>query len=328
MTLPTAEIRNIAVFRALQLGDLICSMPAISALRKAYPEAKISFIGLPGMKELIGRYKACIDDFIAFPGYPGLPEQPYDPEGFAVFLRKMRNAQCDLVLQMQGNGSIVNEMIRSFGAKYTAGFCQDNREASALMLPYPNYGHEISRHLALMAHLGIEDTSAADLTFPLFDADFEGLKRQGLALKPRSYICIHPGSRGSWRQWPPLYFAMAADVCAEKGYQVVITGTKNELELANKVAALMKYAPIIASGKTDLGSVAALLSQARGLIANCTGVSHVAAALKVPSVVISMDGEPERWGPLNKELHRTIDWTSSQDVSAVMQAVQAMCHKG
>jgi ADP-heptose:LPS heptosyltransferase len=328
MTVLSAEIKKIAIFRALQLGDVMCSIPAIRALRNAFPEARISFIGLPGMKDLIGRFAAYVDEFVAFPGYPGLPEQPYDAELFSVFLRDVQKEKFDLILQMQGNGSVVNDMIGLFGARYLAGFCRYAEDAGTLMLPYPNYGHEINRHLMLMAHLGIPGTSSADLEFPLFDADFEALENRKLLLEPQRYVCLHPGSRGSWRQWPPLYFALAADLCAEKGYQVVITGTKEELELTGKVAGLMRHIPIISSGKTDLGSVAALISNARGLIANCTGVSHVAAALRVPSVVISMDGEPERWGPLNKELHRTIDWTTGPEISEVLEAVLSMCHAG
>lgn len=325
MTLSSAGIKKIAIFRALQLGDVMCCIPAIRALRNAYPQARISFIGLPGMKDLISRFATYIDEFITFPGYPGLPEQAYDADGFIVFLRKMQNKNFDLVLQMQGNGSIVNDMISSFGAKYMAGFCMNSSTATELMLPYPNHGHEIKRHLMLMTHLGIPDT-AAELEFPLQDADFKALENRGLFLKAKRYVCLHPGSRGSWRQWPPLYFALAADVCAEKGHQVVITGTKQELELATKVAGLMKHVPIISNGKTDLGAVAALISNAKGLIANCTGVSHVAAALRIPSVIISMDGEPERWGPLDKELHRTIDWTTDQEISKVLEVVESMCH--
>jgi ADP-heptose:LPS heptosyltransferase len=327
MTLPPSEINKIAVFRALQLGDLMCSIPAIIALRTAYPLARISFIGLPGMKGLISRFIKYVDDFIEFPGYPGLPEQPYDADRFEDFVRKMQSSAFDLVLQMQGNGSIVNGMIRRFGARHIAGFCMEKWEATELLLPYPNQGHEIYRHLALMKHLGIPVLST-DLEFPLFDADFEELENRGLKLKAQDYICVHPGSRGSWRQWPPLYFAMAADLCARQGYQVVITGTKEETDLATKVAGLMNYAPIISSGKTSLGAVAALISSARGLIANCTGVSHIAAALKIPSVVINMDGEPERWGPLNKTLHRTIDWITNPDINQVLMAVDSIGKPG
>src|SRR5215217_1026436 len=325
MKLPATEIRKIAIFRALQLGDLLCSIPAIRMLRKAYPKSIISFIGLPAMEGLISRFPGYIDEFIAFPGYPGLPEQSYDPGKFKQFINVVRSKAFDLVLQMQGNGSIVNEMIGFFGAKHVAGFCMTKEKQTNLLLRYPQHVHEINRHLALMEHLGITTESGTDLEFPLFESDQHELKTRGLALKANSYVCLHPGSRGSWRQWPPLYFAMAADICAEAGYEVIITGTKEEIELASKVAGLMRYEPIIASGRTSLGAVAALIANAKGLISNCTGVSHVAAALRTPSVVISMDGEPLRWGPLNKTLHRTIDWTTAPGYNQVSAAVNSMC---
>jgi len=71
----------------------------------------------------------------------------------------------------------------------------------------------------------------------------------------------------------------------------------------------MRYPAIDLTGKTNLGAVAALIQNAFMLIANCTGVSHIASAVKTPSIIISMDGEPGRWLPLNKQLHHSIDWT-------------------
>jgi hypothetical protein len=47
------------------------------------------------------------------------------------------------------------------------------------------------------------------------------------------------------------------------------------------------------------GRSGALIQNAAMLISNCTGVSHIASAFKTPSIVISMDGEPQRWGPLD-----------------------------
>jgi ADP-heptose:LPS heptosyltransferase len=322
MKLPAEKINTMAIFRALQLGDLLCSVPAWRALRKTYPLAKISFIGLPGMKELVERYPQYIDEFIPFPGYPGLPEQPFDDWKFQTFLTNMQNRNFDLVLQLQGNGSIVNQMLSLFGAKYLVGFCQNASHSTELLLEYPNFGSEITRHLALMKHLEINDSENKVLEFPVREKDFAELQYLNLGLSEKQYVCLHPGSRGSWRQWPTLYFAAIADFCVACGYKVVITGTANELELAKEVAQLSNYRPVICSGKTNLGTVAALLKNAKALIANCTGVSHLAAALETPSVVISMDGEPERWAPLNKKIHRTVDWNTSPDYHQVLAEVE------
>ena len=91
----------------------------------------------------------------------------------------------------------------------------------------------------------------------------------------------------------------------------MLTGTKEEIPLTMEVSSQMQYTAINAAGMTTLGSLAVMVKHARALFSNCTGISHIAAALQTPSVVISMDGEPDRWGPLNKQLHYTIDWTKA-----------------
>src|SRR3982750_3387099 len=126
MKLPQHEIKKIAIFRALQLGDLLCSIPAIRALRKAFPQAEVTLLGLPWSKSLVERFPGYINRFIHFPGYPGLPEQAIQPRAFTDFLGLIQDQRYDLVLQMQGNGSIVNPMVELFGGKYTAGFCKKN----------------------------------------------------------------------------------------------------------------------------------------------------------------------------------------------------------
>lgn len=119
------------------------------------------------------------------------------------------------------------------------------------------------------------------------------------------------------RQWDPSNFAAIGDFCYDNGLQVVITGTNEELDIVGRVIRQMKHKPIDAAGKTTLGAVAVLLKKAAALVSNCTGVSHLAAALKTKSIVISLDGEPFRWGPLDKTLHKTIDWTVTQDLDLV-----------
>lgn len=101
MKIPASEGRKIIVFKALQLGDLLCSIPAIRALRNAYPHAEITLAGLPWAKSLIMRFPQYFDKYIWFPGYPGLPEQEVNPTAFDEFLLKIQREKYYLALQMQ-----------------------------------------------------------------------------------------------------------------------------------------------------------------------------------------------------------------------------------
>lgn len=322
MKLPVQSIKKVAVFRALQLGDLLCSIPAIRALRAALPHAEITLIGLPWAQSLLTRFPSYFNQFISFPGYPGLPEQSVDIQGTLSLLKRMNEDPFDLVLQMQGDGTIVNPMVMLWNAHITAGFCKEGDYCpdNGYFLEYPDRVPEIDRHLLLMEYLGISPQGRY-LEFPLSLQDEEQLRDLGLPISPRQYACIHPGSRGSWRQWPPEYFARMADRCASHGLQVVITGSREEKSLADEVMRYMQYPAINTAGATTLGAVGALLKDAALLVSNCTGVSHLASALQTRSVIISMDGEPDRWGALNRELHTTIDWTVRRDVQEVQRAL-------
>lgn len=320
MKLPVQEIKKIGIFRALQLGDLLCTIPAIRALRNAYPHAKIILLGLPWAKSFTGRFDRYFDGFIHFPGFPGLPEQDFDAKVFPAFIEQMQAEQFDLLLQMQGNGSVVNPMMELLGAKHVAGFKTAGHYApdNGLFLDYPDHGPEIDRHISLVEHLGCAPLGN-ELEFPLSEADMADLRSLNLPIKPQRYVCIHPGSRGLWRQWPVNYFAALADFCIDQGYKAVITGTKDETDITNAVISQMRNTPIDTTGKTSLGAVGALISNAALLISNCTGVSHIAAAFKTPSVVISMDGEPHRWGPIDTFRHRTINWLKITDFHVVFR---------
>jgi ADP-heptose:LPS heptosyltransferase len=285
-------------------------------------------LGLPWAASLIERYPDYIHSFIHFPGYPGLPEQSCDPREFARFLTNIQDEEFDLVLQMQGNGSIVNPLIDLFGARYTAGFHLpgDYGTNNPFFMAYPGDIHEIERHLKLMNHLGIE-SKGTHLEFPIYKKDIEDYNSSGLLLKPEKYVCIHPGSRGAWRQWPPEFFAALGNYCEEEGLSVVLTGTNEEMPVIEEVCRHLNKLPVIAAGRTSLGAVAILIKNARLLISNCTGVSHIAAALKTPSVVISMDKEPGRWAPLDTQLHPTLDWSRDQNFDSVVRALKDLLFK-
>src|SRR5690606_14170252 len=236
---------KIAIFRALYLGDFLCSVPALRAIRKQYPTSEITWIGLGHMKSLAMRYSEYIDHYISLPGYPLLTEEAIDVETFASFLESVRAESFDIIFQLQGKGTIVNNLIRSFNAKRIIAFTSDLAKVNKNTLLYPSDRHEIERHLALLKHVGIPP-QGNHLEFPLKEEDRINLQ-SAIPSLPR-YICVHPGAKASWRRWPAANFAALADYVAEKGYRVVITGTQDEFGLAEEVSRLMRHQPLIASG--------------------------------------------------------------------------------
>ncbi|MFC7522497.1 glycosyltransferase family 9 protein [Parapedobacter sp. GCM10030251] len=316
------NIRKIVLFRALQLGDLLCAIPAVRALRHRWPEASVTLIGLPWAEQLTRRFPMYFDAFERFPGYPGLPEQPYTVGDLPPFLARIQSEKFDLAVQMQGDGTLVNPLVELFGARHTAGFYNETsyRPPGDLFIPYPSHVHEVCRHLLLMQHLGAPHQGVT-MEFPLTNEDYADLEALRLPIQPGGYVCVHPGSRAAWRQWPPLAFANMADRCAKLGYDVVLTGTTDEIPIVDQVVQFMRATPIVVAGKTSLGAMAVLIKQAKAILSNCTGTSHLASALGTPGVVISMDGEPNRWRPLNRATLVTVDWIQTPDLTVVEEAL-------
>nr|WP_314626881.1 glycosyltransferase family 9 protein [uncultured Noviherbaspirillum sp.] len=305
--LALGRMRRIAVFRALQLGDLLCAVPALRALRKAAPRARITLIGLPWASSFVERFAHYVDDFIAFPGYPGMPESVPQPEAMPRFLEAARGRRFDLVLQLHGSGALSNPLVESLGAARTAGFylagepCPDPSTFTAW---WP-HEHEVLRYLRLLWMLGAPP-QGEHLEFPTSSSEHGELARAAPCLQAGGHVCIHPGARLPSRRWPPQRFAEVADALAGQGLTVVVTGSAEERPLAGAMLDAMQAAAIDLSGRTSLGALAVLLSNARLLVCNDTGVSHMAAAVGTPSVVVCSGADPARWAPLDRLRHRVL----------------------
>jgi len=302
-------IRRIAVLRALRLGDLLCAVPALRALRGAFPHAHITLIALDWAKMMLDRFPHYLDGFIAFPGHPGMPEQPARVEEFPQFLQSVQRSKFDLLLQMQGGGAISNPLVDLMGARQTAGFfqpggyCPDGNRH----FPYPEQGHEINRLLSLIEYLGIP-TAGEELEFPVFQRDLDEIARlaRGSGLEDGEYVVLHPGASNEEKRWPVEKFIVLAQEFNRRGFRVVISGVASEAALCETIAGGAGSGVLTLAGRTGLGGLAALLEGARLLVCNDTGISHLAAALQTPSVVLFSKTEPERWAPLDGELHRVI----------------------
>ena len=286
------SFQKIGILRALHLGDMLCAIPAVRAIRYAFPDASISLVGLPWQKDFVERFQHYFDEFVEFPGWPGLPEQSVEVEKIPAFLRLMHLKSYDLVVQMQGNGAVTNSLCMLFGAKKVCGlrkageYCPDEK----LFPISEDSDHEVLRFLKLTEALEISP-QGQELEFPFLSGELDDvdnlIDRWGLPGK--RYVCVHPGARDPKRRWPAENFANIADRLFEEGYSIVLTGSVAEQEILSSVSRMMKYEHVNAvkeSRDLSLGQLAGIIMRSAVLCSNDTGVSHLASALSVPSVII------------------------------------------
>lgn len=302
--------QNVAVVRALEgLGDLLCSVPALRALKASLPDARITLIGLPSARAFVRRFSHYLDDFLEFPGYPGIPERPLDVPRATRFFSRSHRAGFDLALQMHGSGLASNAFTMMLGAKRSAGFFLPGLYCPAedSFLAYPGDQPEIRRHLRLVEFLGIP-AQGEHLEWPITAEDERALEalEETRALDREAYVCVHPGARDPRRRWSPAGFARVADWLASQGLQVVLTGSEQEAPVVAAVSGEMTSSHVSMAGRTTVGALGALLAGARLLVTNDTAPSHIAAALRVPSVVVFTASDSSRWAPLDRHLHRPV----------------------
>jgi ADP-heptose:LPS heptosyltransferase len=323
---------RIAVVRALPgVGDLLCAVPALRAVRRAHPAAAVTLVGLPTAAWFVDRYPELVDDLLAVEGVPGLPEVRPDAAAARRFYARAGARHFDLALQLHGSGVTTNPLTTMLGARHqVAPYLPGHWRPPGRSLPYPTTGPEIRRLLAVAREAGCP-ADGEQTALPVTDG--ERAEAAALAGGPGAgpYVCLHPGASRTGNRWPPRCFAAVGDRLAGAGARVVLTGTAAERSLCQAVAGALGAPPLDLTGRTSVGTLGALFAGARLVVSNDTGAAHIAAAVGAPSVVVfPADGDPERWAPLDRRRHRpalaapgAARWPSVATVLAAAEAAQA-----
>ncbi|HZU11990.1 MAG TPA: glycosyltransferase family 9 protein [Chloroflexota bacterium] len=296
------EPERVVVLRASRLGDFVCATPALRALRRRLPHSEITLIALEYLRDLAERCPS-IDRYIAFPGWPGIAEQFFEPRKTAAFFAAVQEHRFDLAIQMHGSGVNANPFTLMLGARCTAGFVRPGDGAGPLdgALPLPD-GHEIRRSLALTTFLGAP-AHGDHPDLPLRALDL-GAARTLLGDLSRPLIGVHPGAREANKRWPSLRFAHAARHAQEAaGGTIVILGDDEERERTAAVVDALDGACVDLSGRLSLAALGAVIGSLDVLLTNDSGPAHIAYALHIPSVTIFGGTDPTRWFPLHAGPH-------------------------
>jgi ADP-heptose:LPS heptosyltransferase len=306
-----ADVRRIAVLRANALGDYLMAVPALDALKRAYPEAQLTLLATPWHAAFLTGRPGPVDDVVALPPITGVSTYESGRSAPDVLYDELRERRFDLAVQIHGGGRYSNPFVRRLGARVTAGLRAPGAESLDRWLPYTHYHHDTLRFLqvaALVGGVGGGVSGGLEPRVEVTGGDRDELARV-LGRTPQGLVAVHPGATDPRRRWPVERFAEAAD---RTGRPVVVTGTRAEEDLVTGVVAAMRRPAIPVVGTLGLGGLAALYERCDLLIANDTGPRHLAAAVGTPTVAVYWCGNLINAGPLSRAAHRPlISWTTA-----------------
>ena len=309
--------RHVQVLRALKVGDMLCAVPALRAMRRAWPHTRIKLIGLPWARAFVERLPGYVDDLLEFPGWPGVPERDAHVADVVAFLERVNADPPDLAIQLHGSGVATNAFVAMLGARRTAGTVVPGMFAPdpGTFVPFDPSLSEVHRALAVVERLGVPP-AGEHLELLVLDEDrAEIAAGPARALVSSDYAIVHPGASVASRRWSAASFGRVTRALAER-MPVIVTGTASERSIGAEVAAAADHADVAeVAGRTSFGGLAALVAGARVVVSSDTGVAHVADALGTPSVVVFTGSETARWAPADRALHRVVARAPSNDVS-------------
>lgn len=304
------DIQRIAVLRGGGLGDLIFALPAMTALRAAYPDARLTLLGTPIHRALLGAVDSPVDEVAVLPVAEGVRPGTEDPAAGDAFFADMLGRHFDLGVQLHGGGRFSNPFLLRLGARHTVGTRTADADRLERTVPYLYYQHEPLRALEVA---GLAGAAPVDLEARLRAGPSAG----AAAVLPdhgggRPLIVIHPGATDPRRRWPVAHFAELAAACAADGCAAVLVGDDGDRPLAQRILALAAPAPVVSLvGELDLAGLVDVLAAADVVVGNDSGPRHLAQALGTPTVGIFWVGNMINAGPLGRSLHRIqLGWTT------------------
>ncbi|MBX3303312.1 MAG: lipopolysaccharide heptosyltransferase II [Nitrospira sp.] len=285
---------RILLIKPSSLGDIVHTLPVVSALKAQWSGAHITWLVKRQWAELVERVEG-IDRVWPIDQTVG----SWIRQGQA-----LRAERFDLAIDLQGllrSGVLA----RLSGAPMRIGFA-NGREGSPWFythrVPVLNPDiHAVDRYLLVAAALGIVVPRRPRFAFSVLDEDLAVVRalfeRNGYSLD-KPWVAMNVGARWLTKRWPLASFAAIADQLYESHRDpVVLIGSTDDRLYVDRLRALMKHPCIDLSGAVPLRCLPALLSKAAVMITNDSGPMHIAAACGIPVVAMFGPTSATRTGP-------------------------------
>lgn len=272
---------------------MLFSLPALRSLRARYPQSKISLLTLLRSQEAADNLYSVVDEVFIY------------KDVFTLFF--LRKKRFDMVINMRSMTSRLKAFKMSLlflflAAKYKAG--RDTQERGFFLnikLPETDRAtmHDVDYNLNLM-HLAGADTIDRGIELKIKDRDkqyiVDFLVRNNIKYNDM-VIGINPTATWQTKRWPIENFSKLIDGLSKRiDCKLIITGTKEDMPLINKLNSALKAKPVLAAGQTNLGQLIALINRFSLLITNDGSPMHIASILKKPFIAIFGPTDTVRFG--------------------------------
>ncbi len=300
------DIRNILIIKPSSLGDIVLALPALTALGKSFPDAKISWLIRPEFAPLLENHPH-LTEIIPFDRkFLGKAWfHPWALGSLISLIRRLRLAKFDAVIDFQG-------LFRTASLAWLSGCKKRFGIAKAREFAHIFYTQKIPQtkdciHLVDYYLKIIQAAGASELdvqfVLPQHPEAAEAIGRlltsHGIAQD--NYAVFVPGSAHEDKRWPLERFAELADkISSQYGLSLIAVGTESEAGLIQKLQNLSKVTIENFAGRTSLSELICLLKRSRLVVSNDTGPGHIAAALGTPLVLMFSWSNPARIAPYER----------------------------
>ena len=296
---------SILIIKLSAMGDTVLLIPALRALRERYPGIFISIVVTYVNKEVVENCPY-LNELILF----DLKEYFKNPLKILLFLKKLRRGKNLLAFDFDQWLRISPLLSYFSGAKERIGFKTAKQERHFLytkIVSHSKKRHEVECFLDLIRAL---DIKIRDRSLRLWiergDEDYtQSLLHINRITADDLLIDIHPGCGGIYgypRQWDEKRYVKVANYLIQNyKARIVLTGGKEEINLVEGIASLMKIKPLIVAGRLSFGQLVALIKRCCFTLSGNTGIIHLASAVGTPSVVLHGPTNVQKWGPVDKK---------------------------
>jgi ADP-heptose:LPS heptosyltransferase len=300
------DAKRVCIYRIGNIGDTACAIPAMHAIRRAYPAAHLTLVTSPGKAGAIGARElidgvSWIDEVVVYHA-----EDIATARGRIELIRNLRARRFDVWIELPAVAASLATLIRNLavaraaGVRWGFGWRYEPRFAAPSQTLFEKFPDEVERLIEIVRAAGFA-ANDRDFSLELGDSNQRTvtalLEQSGMAAT-EPMIAFAPGAKLEPNRWPVDRFIEVGKNLAARGCAIVVLGGGSDAPMCERIAKAIGRNAASLAGKATVRDSCELLARCAMLICNDSGVQHLAAAVGTPCVSLFTRREfPGMWWP-------------------------------